>query len=129
MDAAETIIHAFVTSKLDRITNTQVARLQRLQNIAARTDHISPVLADLHTGYQLKKDSYTSCVSLFIKKKKKKKKVMHDSRGGQYIRRTRYIFWVNLNKFAIIVKLILSNLYSRKKRSVQSFYWAGDPEE
>ena len=61
-DAAETIIHAFVTSKLDSnnsllygITNTQVARLQRLQNIAAwiitctkRTDHISPVLANLH---------------------------------------------------------------------------------
>ena len=63
-DAAETTIHcAFVTSKLDSnnsllygITNTQVARLQRLQNIAARiitytekkTDHISPVLADLH---------------------------------------------------------------------------------
>ena len=60
-DAAETIIHAFVTSKLDSnnsllygITNTQVPRLHRLQNIAARiithtkrTDHISPVLADL----------------------------------------------------------------------------------
>ena len=42
-DATETIIHAFVTSKLDSnnsllygITSTQVARLQRLQNIAAR---------------------------------------------------------------------------------------------
>ena len=86
----------FVTSKLDSnnslpydITNTQVARLQCLQNIAARiitytkrtityilrTYHISPVLArepityllclQIYTGYQLNKDSYT--VSLFAK--------------------------------------------------------------
>ena len=61
-DAAETIIHVFVTSRIDssssllyRITNTQLSRLQRLQNIAARiitytkkTDYITPVLADLH---------------------------------------------------------------------------------
>ena len=67
------------------------------------------------------------------KKKKKKKKAAQKAdtytRFGQYIRRTLYIFWVNLSKFGVIVKLILSNLYYRKNRSVQSFCWAGDPEE
>ena len=60
-DAAETIIHAFVTSKLDSnhsllygITNMQVARLQRFQNLLHGYSHIqkeqimSPALADLH---------------------------------------------------------------------------------
>ena len=79
-DAAETIIHAFVTSKLDLnnsllygITNTQVARLQRLQNIAARIitilrEPITYLLClQIYTGYQLNKDPYTSCTLLFIK--------------------------------------------------------------
>ena len=58
-DAAETIIHAFVTSNLIQTIRwymaLQIARLQRLQNIAVwlitytkRTDHVSPVLADVH---------------------------------------------------------------------------------
>ena len=51
------------------------------------------------------------------------------TRDGQHIRRTRYIFWVNLSEFGIIVKLIFSNLYSRKNSSVRSFCWTVDPEE
>ena len=51
------------------------------------------------------------------------------TRGSQYIHKTRYIFWVTRRKFGITVKLTLSNLYSRKNGSVQSFCWIGDPEE
>ena len=56
------------------ITNTQVARLQRLQNVAARIftctkrKKITYLLClQIDTGYQLSKDSYTSCASLFTK--------------------------------------------------------------
>ena len=59
---AERLIHAFVSSKLDYcngilygLPDYQIKKLQRLQNTAARivtrtkfTDHISPVLQDLH---------------------------------------------------------------------------------
>ena len=61
-DAAETLVHAFVTSRIDinnsllfRIPKDQLHRLQRLQNIAARiitytkpSEHITPILKDLH---------------------------------------------------------------------------------
>ena len=85
-DAAETTIQcAFFTSKLDSnnsllygITNTQVARLQRLQNIAARiitytekkNDHISPVLADLHCLPTEQRLIYKLCLIVY--------KSMHD---------------------------------------------------
>ena len=80
-DAAETIIHAFVTSKLDSnnsllyvITNTQLAQLQRLQNTVARIitytkrtcrSHIS--CACRSTLVTVEQRLYTSCASLFIK--------------------------------------------------------------
>ena len=78
-DAAETIIHAFVTSRLDSsnsllygITNSQLSRLQRLQNIAARiithtkkTDHITPVLADLHWLPIEQRLKYKMCLIVF----------------------------------------------------------------
>ena len=83
-DAAETIIHAFVTSRIDSsnsllygITNTQLSRLQRLQNIAARiitytkkTDHITPVLADLHWLPIEQRLKYKICLIIY--------KIMHD---------------------------------------------------
>ena len=83
-DAAETVIHAFVTSKIDSsnallygITNTQLSRLQGLQNIAARiitytkrTDHITPVLADLHWLPIEQRLKYKICLMVF--------KIMHD---------------------------------------------------
>ena len=61
-DSLETIIHAFITSKLDYcnsllcgVASTQLNRLQRIQNVAARIltghpkrDHITPVLFSLH---------------------------------------------------------------------------------
>ncbi len=61
-DAAETMINAFVTSRLDccnallyGLPNCQISRLQRIQNAAARVithtnqyDHITPALKDLH---------------------------------------------------------------------------------
>ena len=61
-EAAETLTHAFVTSRIDTcnsllygVNNSQLDRLQRLQNIAARMitytkkrEHITPVLAQLH---------------------------------------------------------------------------------
>ena len=61
-DAAEQLIHAFVTSRLDMgnsllfgLPDNQIKRLSRLQNIAARIitrtkprDHITPVLRELH---------------------------------------------------------------------------------
>jgi hypothetical protein len=61
-DALEALVHAFVTSKLDYcnslyigIPQCQLARLQRVQNCAARLladadrrDHITPVLRSLH---------------------------------------------------------------------------------
>ena len=83
-DAAETIIHAFVTSRIDSsnsllcgITNTQLSRLQGLQNIAARiitytkkTDHITPVLADLHWLPIEPRLKYKICLIVY--------KIMHD---------------------------------------------------
>jgi aerobic-type carbon monoxide dehydrogenase small subunit (CoxS/CutS family) len=61
-DSLETIIHAFISSKLDYcnsllcgISAAQLSRLQRIQNVAARiltgtpkSDHITPVLSSLH---------------------------------------------------------------------------------
>ena len=61
-DATEQLVHAFVTSRLDMgnsllygLPDIQIKRLSRLQNIAARiitrtkpTEHITPVLRDLH---------------------------------------------------------------------------------
>ena len=60
--AAEQLVHAFVTARLDKgnslllgITKTQLAILQRVQNLAARIvtrtrrhEHITPVLHSLH---------------------------------------------------------------------------------
>ncbi len=60
--AAEQLVHAFVTARLDNgnslllgITKTQIARLQRVQNMAARivtrtrrSEHITPILHSLH---------------------------------------------------------------------------------
>ena len=58
-------------------SHTQVARLQRLQNIAAwiitytkRTDHISPVLADLHWLPIEQRLIYKLCLIVY--------KIMHD---------------------------------------------------
>ena len=61
-DATEQLVHAYVTSRLDMgnsllygLSDTQINRLSRLQNIAARIitrtkprEHISPILRDLH---------------------------------------------------------------------------------
>ena len=61
-DATEQLLHAFVTSRLDMgnsllygLPDLQIKRLSRLQNIAPRiitrtkpTEHITPVLRDLH---------------------------------------------------------------------------------
>ena len=61
-DAAEQLVHAFVTSRLDMgnsllygLPNNQIYRLSRLQHIAARIitktkprEHITPVLKKLH---------------------------------------------------------------------------------
>ena len=61
-ESTEQLIHAFITSKLDYcnallcgLPTSQLNRLQRIQNIAARiasltksTAHITPVLYDLH---------------------------------------------------------------------------------
>jgi hypothetical protein len=61
-EAASTLIHAFITSKLDYgnsllfgLPETQTQKLQKVQNTAARIltrtkkyEHITPVLKDLH---------------------------------------------------------------------------------
>ena len=61
-EAAATLVHAFISSRLDcgnsllqGITKSQLSRLQRVQNCAARLvsrtrkyDHITPVMKDLH---------------------------------------------------------------------------------
>ena len=61
-NAAKTLVHAFVTSRLDycnsllhKAPSSHISRLQKVQNYAARIvaqvrkyDHISPVLAGLH---------------------------------------------------------------------------------
>ena len=61
-ESCEKVVHAFVTSRLDMnnsllagLPSTVLVKLQRCQNIAARvitrtraTDHITPVLMDLH---------------------------------------------------------------------------------
>ena len=61
-DSTERLVHAFVTSRLDlnnallyNVPDTLLANLQRLQNTSARlvskcrkSDHITPVLKDLH---------------------------------------------------------------------------------
>jgi len=61
-DATEQLVHAYVTSRLDMgnsllygLPDSQINRLSRLQNIAARIvtrtkprEHITPVLRDLH---------------------------------------------------------------------------------
>ena len=61
-DTAELMVHAFITSRVDigtsllfGITKTQIKRLQRIQNSAARlitltksSAHITPVLSKLH---------------------------------------------------------------------------------
>lgn len=78
-EAAETIVHAFITSKVDAcnsllygINNTQLSRLQRLQNIAARmitytkkTEHITPVLAGLHWLPIQQRVKYKLCLIIF----------------------------------------------------------------
>ena len=62
LDATKTIVHALIYSRLDNcnslfygLPNTQIQRLQRIQNAAARIilkrkkfDHITPVLIELH---------------------------------------------------------------------------------
>lgn len=62
VEATECLVHAFISSRLDHgnallygVPKYQVARLQRLQNLAARIvtrtrkyDHITPVLESLH---------------------------------------------------------------------------------
>jgi hypothetical protein len=61
-DATEKVIHAFLSSRLDsgnsllyRLPDTQIQRLQRVQNTAARIltrtkkcEHISPIIRSLH---------------------------------------------------------------------------------
>ena len=61
-DATKSLVHAFVTSRLDYANSllyvapqSQLSRLQKMQNFAAhvitgarRSDHISPVLKELH---------------------------------------------------------------------------------
>ena len=61
--AAEQIIHAFVTSRLDNgnallygLLQNQISRLQHIQNTAAATlsrksCHITPILKKLHSGF------------------------------------------------------------------------------
>ena len=65
-ESTETLIHAFVTSRLDNgnallagLPNSLLNKLQRVQNAAARTvlcleksDHITPALKGLQVGYQ-----------------------------------------------------------------------------
>ena len=60
--STERLVHAFITSKLDYcksllhgLPSTEVQKLQRIQNTAARlvvkakrTDHTSPILQQLH---------------------------------------------------------------------------------
>ena len=62
LDATKTIVHVLIYSRLDYcnslyygLPNTQIQRLQRIQNAAARIilkrkkfDHITPVLIELH---------------------------------------------------------------------------------
>ena len=62
VESAECLVHAFITARLNNgnallygVPKFQVARLQRMQNVAARvvtrtsrTDHITPVLKSLH---------------------------------------------------------------------------------
>ncbi|KAK2175316.1 hypothetical protein NP493_722g01000 [Ridgeia piscesae] len=69
-EAAKSAVNALVTSHLDycnsllhNIPLSQTARLQRVQNNAARLitrsskhDHITPVLKELHYGCQLRAD-------------------------------------------------------------------------
>ncbi|XP_072041204.1 uncharacterized protein [Amphiura filiformis] len=78
-DAAETLTHAFVTSRIDGnnallngLPDKQLNRLQRLQNMAARiitytkkSDHITPVLADLHWLPVKQRVSFKVCLILF----------------------------------------------------------------
>ena len=76
---AEQLVHAFVTARLDNgnslllgITKTQLARLQRVQNLAARIvtrtrrrEHITPVLHSLHrlpVSYRIQYKSPTADV-------------------------------------------------------------------
>ncbi len=78
-DTAETLIHAFVTSRIDGnnallngVPNAQLNRLQRLQNMAARivtctklSDHITPVLAALHWLPVEQRVAFKVCLIMF----------------------------------------------------------------
>ena len=78
-DAAETLIHSFVTSRIDRdnsllngVPNVQLNRLQRLQNMAARivtrtkqSEHITPVLAGLHWLPVEQRVTFKLCLIVF----------------------------------------------------------------
>ena len=78
-DATATLIHSFVTQRIDNnnallngVPNVQLNRLQRLQNMAARivtrtkqSDHITPVLADLHWLPVEQRVSFKVCLIMF----------------------------------------------------------------
>ena len=113
-DATEQLVHAFVTSRLDMgnsllhgLPDLQINRLSRLQNIATRiitrtkpTEHITPVLRDLH-WLPIKDKLSSKYLSIYVNKSTINMLSMYISKSSNSIQTRKAITIEQQNTFSL----------------------------